>query len=345
MKKAVLNIIIGSVFVILAIYEAYGEIYTQIANGKTLANILPYDTMEVPYQACVSRCHYDSECLSFDFTPGSPLGVCNFYDVLFIMGNNTHQLVNKPGTMFYSSLPKEATTATTTTTTTTTTMTTTTQPPPPKDCADLYNRGSTQNGVYQVKVLGIHDLSVYCNMQEDGGGWMVFQKRFDMSLSFHKTWQEYKDGFGNPLGEHWLGNKWLNLLTKSETYDYYVVAKDNQGNTEKKKMLGVTVENEDEKYKIQFEAEGDGPPYGKFNPNSENSNRFMDGMKFSTVDQDNNPTASYAPCTQYGGLGGWWYQNCFEENMNGASPVWRGWKGGYTGLAEAMLMIRPRSFQ
>ena len=53
-------------------------------------------------------------------------------------------------------------------------------------------------------------------MEENGGGWLVFQRRFDGSVSFAKTWEEYKHGFGDVENEHWLGNKWLNLLTKSE---------------------------------------------------------------------------------------------------------------------------------
>ena len=57
-------------------------------------------------------------------------------------------------------------------------------------------------------------------------------------------------------GEHWLGNKWLNLLTKSELYDYHVVAYDHQGVKQTKKMFGVTIENEDLKFQIRFQEEG-----------------------------------------------------------------------------------------
>ena len=213
--------VICFVFFVIISYEVYGNIYTIIAKDKTLARA-PFDSIDAPsYQACVSRCHYDRECLSFDFTPGSPLGVCSFYDVLFIMGNQTHQLINKPGTIFYSSLPKPsqppATTKPTTTTQTTTTKTTTTQttttqttmtttPPPPRlDCAEWYNQGYRENRVYPIKVIGIHDLEVYCNMEEDGGGWIVFQRRFDGSVNFDRYWNEYRDGFGDKSGEHCIG--------------------------------------------------------------------------------------------------------------------------------------------
>ena len=78
-----------------------------------------------------------------------------------------------------------------------------------KDCTDIAESGSYQNGIYMVFPSDdLGSLSVYCD-----GGWTVFQRRIDGSVNFYRTWIEYEYGFGNPEGEFWMGFRNILRLT------------------------------------------------------------------------------------------------------------------------------------
>nr|KAG5711294.1 hypothetical protein BaRGS_005991 [Batillaria attramentaria] len=81
------------------------------------------------------------------------------------------------------------------------------------DCKEGMALGYPQ-GLYNIQpTLAPQPFQVYC--------WMVFgrtyiNRRFYTSLSFYRTWQEYRlDGFGDPAGDHWIGLENLYHLTNS----------------------------------------------------------------------------------------------------------------------------------
>lgn len=54
----------------------------------------------------------------------------------------------------------------------------------------------------------------------------MFQQRRDGSVSFNRGWSDYRDGFGDPRGEHWLGNQALHLLSNHGQYSLRIELQD-----------------------------------------------------------------------------------------------------------------------
>ena len=310
------------------------RIYNLIAEDKSI-DYNPYDSAIGPYQRCVSMCTLDSECFSFDFTPQSttPYGECRLYDTTYsIYTNQSRVLTTQTGTRYYSTFPK--------------------------DCADLYTLGLRQSGVYQVHLLGKFQRNVYCLMDRYDGGWMAFQRRFDGSVEFKsKGWSDFKNGFGDPYGEYYLGNEMLHLLTTAEDHDYRVMATTFTTNERNSKLIrNVVITDEADKYRIRFEL-------SSIESTSIGYGGRMRNHQFSTFDNDNDD-GSNENCAQK--FGAWWHSQCHNNGMNGyykgkddylfssASTAWglmgEGihwsiWKGIDESLKTSMLMIRPSNFK
>ena len=74
---------------------------------------------------------------------------------------------------------------------------------------------------------GLGPIKVFCDMTTDGGGWTVIQNRFDGSVKFYRGWNDYKNGFGSPGDEHWLG---LENIYRITSEGRYVLRVDLRGN-------------------------------------------------------------------------------------------------------------------
>ena len=77
-------------------------------------------------------------------------------------------------------------------------------------CHDIQaTQGATKSGVYLIHPPNIAQgpWKVYCDLQTEGGGWMVFQVRDDVlpKENFMRSWEDYKVGFGDFDREFWLG--------------------------------------------------------------------------------------------------------------------------------------------
>ncbi|XP_028411122.1 ficolin-2-like [Dendronephthya gigantea] len=210
-------------------------------------------------------------------------------------------------------------------------------------CADLYEKGNTQSGIYEINPDGKGSFKVFCDMTTSGGGWTVFQRRLDGSVDFYRGWQDYKHGFGNLSGEYWLGLEKIHMMTNILQNELRIDMEDTSGNTSYAHYDSFKVSSEREKYKLNV---------GGYHGTAGNSLKRENRMAFTTKDSDND-IAGYNCAVRF--KGAWWYWHCHHSNLNGLYHYgnhtswavginWYHWKGYDYSLKSTSMKIRPREF-
>ncbi|XP_075905697.1 angiopoietin-related protein 7 [Nelusetta ayraudi] len=219
----------------------------------------------------------------------------------------------------------------------------------PVDCASIYYNGVRRSGLYTVvPTLAAMPVEVYCDMDTDGGGWTVIQRRLDGSVSFDRSWRDYRDGFGDLHSEFWLGNDHIHELSSQGEYSLRIHLQDWSNKHKHALYQSFSVEDEEHQYRLHVSG---------FSGTVQDSfSWYHDKQGFSTPDSGN-------ICAEIS-HGGWWYNQCFYANLNGVyyrggrySPkgrgslgpdgiVWYSWKDSdYYSLRKVTMMIRPRNFR
>lgn len=134
--------------------------------------------------------------------------------------------------------------------------------------------------------------------------WTVIQRRQDGSEDFDRTWNEYKEGFGNAHGEFFIGlDNLYEMTSEGDPQELLIILEDFEHQSRYAKYDKFKVGSEDDKYFIE--------ELGEYSGDAGDSLSYHKGRKFSTKDQDNdnNPTANCAKDYK----GGWWFDNCYSR--------------------------------
>ncbi|KAI0226078.1 Fibrinogen C domain-containing protein 1-B [Lamellibrachia satsuma] len=213
---------------------------------------------------------------------------------------------------------------------------------PTHNCFDLLKKGHRDSGVYKIYLeQAMKYVQVNCDMETDGGGWLVFQRRQDGSINFYRNWADYKKGFGKLSGEFWLGNDYLHDLTSQAKFTLRIDMEDFKNVKKYAVYSDFAVASESKKYRLSFDT---------YSGNAEDSLRNHNGMAFTTMDRDNDVYTPSNCATFY--MGGWWYKECARANLNGRylgaantklfKPIiWREWHGLYYSLKKVEMKMRP----
>ncbi|KAM9323886.1 tenascin-X [Gastrophryne carolinensis] len=209
----------------------------------------------------------------------------------------------------------------------------------PRDCWEQRMNGEVRNGLFTINTGGDPQskLTVYCDMETDGGGWIVFQRRMDGSLDFYRDWADYKNGFGNLTSEFWMGNIALHQITSLGPYELRVDL--HAGNESAYAVYDdFRVEGEDQQFKLRL---------GQYKGTAGDSMSYHNNMVFSTRDRDTQKRI--LPCAM-SYKGAWWYRNCHYANLNGIygndkdhqGINWHTWKGFEFSIPFTEMKMRPR---
>ena len=217
---------------------------------------------------------------------------------------------------------------------------------------------SSRSGIYTIqdpcsgdKPFSYAKLAVYCDIETDGGGWTVIQRR-NASMGWVdvvRNWADYENGFGDLDGEFWIGLKNIYELTSQQRMELRLSV----WNTNTDKLYWnyplFAVSGPDSRYALSTTmTSGSGNGYTPFGTSSRYS------YSFTTYDR-------YAGSRNCGFIrqSGWWYYNanCEYANLNGRHQpsglcgtdrvgerlVWRVASGGYNIYTNSEMKIRPQS--
>ena len=183
------------------------------------------------------------------------------------------------------------------------------------------------------------------------GGWTVIQRRVNNLTPFNRTWEEYKNGFGDPSSNHWIGlQKIRDILTaeSDSTFQLYIGMESFHPTDTNRYAFydSFSLSDENRNYSLHIGSVSQ-------DSNAGDSLMYHNGKNFSTPDRDND-RAPRVHCAQRFNAG-WWFGSCHDSLLNGQyydggllanldlpdGIIWETWAGDRESLRSSVMAIRP----
>ncbi|CAF2105838.1 unnamed protein product [Rotaria magnacalcarata] len=185
--------------------------------------------------------------------------------------------------------------------------------------------------------------------------WVVIQNRRTNSISFNRSWIEYRRGFGNSLNQtdFWIGNENLHWLTNNYQCRLKIELTDWYNETRIATYELFRISNQRDEYRLQIgEYNGTMEPYNK----ADSFSRWHHNFPFSTYDHY---AIENINCSNLHGGVGWWFHSgteCAHVQLNGRLPthtdglvplntgiLWIGWRTDrHYSFQHVRMLIQPK---
>ncbi|XP_076112871.1 ficolin-2-like isoform X1 [Mytilus galloprovincialis] len=196
----------------------------------------------------------------------------------------------------------------------------------PRDCTDI-KENNMKSGVYTIFLAdNVNDIKVYCDMDVDGGGWIVIQRRSERKVKFERTWNEYENGFGEVAGEHWLGNKYIHSLTNNGKFELRLNMETKDGEDIYALYKSFILGDAASQYQLTV---------NDYSGTAGDALQRQSSGNFSAIDRDNDRGHNYA--VEYGP---WWYTGGSNTWLNDDQRDNYWGKHDYIGRKTTMMIRR-----
>ncbi|KFB48571.1 AGAP012000-PA-like protein [Anopheles sinensis] len=180
------------------------------------------------------------------------------------------------------------------------------------------------------------------NIESFGKGWSVFQRKSSAEVDFDRSWEEYRFGFGNVEGDHWLGLETVRgILQAGGRHELLIVLETFSGEVGYAHYDDFSVGPESDNYRLDS--------LGKYSGTVGDALRYHEKSAFSTRERDNDSVNRNCAAIYHGG---WWFHRCMESFLNGRyysesvnkrdGMVWKDFNDFET-LRKTTMMIRRYS--